>query len=221
VSWDEALDDIARRLADIRNRYGAKAVALGKGTRSGTSVADVERWLGRFLYLFGSPNWVSTTHVCNWHKDTGFSYTFGSSLPTPDLRHSKSFLLWGHNPSSTSLILAHDIVAARTRGMKTVVIDPRRVGIGSQANILLQPRPGTDGALALALINCFIEESWYDSAFVRQWTNGPLLLNIATNQLLTEADLIVNGAANRYFAWDEKTNQPIIYDPGTGSYERG
>jgi anaerobic selenocysteine-containing dehydrogenase len=49
VSWDEALNDIAAKLMAIRNRYGAKAVALGKGTRSGTSVDDVERWLGRFL----------------------------------------------------------------------------------------------------------------------------------------------------------------------------
>ena len=88
-------------------------MALGKGTKSGTSVDDVERWLGRFLYLYGSPNWVSTTHVCNWHKDTGFSFTFGTTIQTPDLAHSKTFLLWGHNPSSTSLILAHDIVAAR------------------------------------------------------------------------------------------------------------
>ncbi|MGZ9272218.1 MAG: molybdopterin-dependent oxidoreductase, partial [Candidatus Binatia bacterium] len=148
VSWDEALDDIARRLLSIREQHGAKAMALGKGTKSGTSVDDVERWLGRFLYLYGSPNWVSTTHVCNWHKDTGFSFTFGTTIQTPDVAHSKSFLLWGHNPSSTSLILAHDIVAARQRGMKTVVVDPRRVGIGANADILLQVRPGTDGALA-------------------------------------------------------------------------
>src|SRR5918994_6948295 len=220
ASWEEALDDIANRLSAIRNQYGAKALALGKGTRSGTSVADVERWLGRFLYLFGSPNWVSTTHVCNWHKDTGFSYTFGSSIPTPDLAHSKSFLLWGHNPSSTSLILAHDIVAARSRGTKTVVIDPRRVGIGSQADMLLQPRPGTDGALALALVHCLMEESWYDAGFARQWTNGPFLLNTATNKLVSEADLVANGAANRYLVWDEIKNQAVIYDPSTGGYER-
>ena len=220
VSWDQALDDIAQRLTSIRDRYGAKAVALAKGTKSGTSVDDVERWLGRFLYLFGSPNWVSTTHVCNWHRDTGFSFTFGTNLPTPDLAHSKTFLLWGHNPSSTSLVLAHDIVAARARGMKTVVVDPRRIGIGSQADVLLQVRPGTDGALALALIHCLIEESWYDAGFARQWTNGPFLLNGATGQVVTEADLTADGASNRYVVWDELKNQPAIYDPATGVYER-
>jgi anaerobic selenocysteine-containing dehydrogenase len=220
VSWNEALDDIARRILEIRDRYGARSIALAKGTKSGTSVDDVERWLGRLLNLIGSPNWVSTTHVCNWHKDTGFSYTFGTNLPTPDLEHSKTFLLWGHNPSSTSLILAHDIVQARSRGMKTVVVDPRRIGIGAQADMLLQPRPGADGALALALIHCLMEESWYDAAFARQWTNGTFLLNVATGGIVTEDGLSPAGASNRYMVWDEASAKPAVYDPATGNYDR-
>jgi anaerobic selenocysteine-containing dehydrogenase len=220
VSWDEALDDIASRLRTIREQHGAKALALGKGTRSGTSVDDVERWLGRFLYLFGSPNWVSTTHVCNWHKDTGFSYTFGANIPTPDLAHSKTFLLWGHNPSATSLILAHDIAAARSRGMKTIVVDPRRVGLGSQADMLLQVRPGTDGALALALIHCLMEEGWYDAAFARRWTNGPFLLDVESDALVTEADISQDGSADRCVVWNEAKDEPAVYDPATGEYER-
>jgi anaerobic selenocysteine-containing dehydrogenase len=221
VGWDEALDDIAGRLKTIREKYGALALALGKGTKSGTSVDDVERWLGRFLFLFGSPNWVSTTHVCNWHKDTAFSYTFGANIPTPDLAHSKTFLLWGHNPSSTSLILAHDIAAARAHGMKTVVVDPRRIGIGSQADMLLQVRPGTDGALALALIHCLMDESWYDAAFARRWTNGPFLLDAQTGALLTEADISQDGSAGRFVVWDEAKDEAAIYDPAAGDYESG
>ena len=220
IGWDQALDEIAGRIRDIRERYGPRAIALAKGTKSGTSVDDVERWLGRLLHLLGSPNWVSTTHVCNWHKDTGFSYTFGTNLPTPDLAHSKSFLLWGHNPSSTSLILAHDIVAARARGMQTVVVDPRRIGIGAQASILLQPRPGADGALALALIHCLLEESWYDAAFARQWTNGTFLLDRVSGRLLTQADISASGATDRYLVWDQSGNRPAVYDPATGTYDR-
>ena len=220
VSWEDALDDIARRLLSIREQDGAKALALGKGTKSGTSVDDVERWLGRFLYLYGSPNWVSTTHVCNWHKDTGFSFTFGTTIQTPDIAHSKSFLLWGHNPSSTSLILAHDIVAARQRGMKIVVVDPRRIGIGANADMLLQVRPGTDGALALALIHCLIEESWYDVEFVRRWTNGMFLLNTATGAVVSEADLSAAGSRTSFVVWDEAKNETVVYDPDSGAYAR-
>jgi anaerobic selenocysteine-containing dehydrogenase len=220
VTWDEALHDIAARLQSIRDRHGSRSVAMAKGTRSGTSVDDAERWLGRFLNLFGSPNWVSTTHVCNWHKDTGFSYTFGTNLPTPDLAHSQTFLLWGHNPSSTSLVLAHDIVAARVRGMKTIVVDPRRVGIGGQADVLLPVRPGSDGALALALVHAFMEEGWYDAGFARRWTNGPFLMNLDTGRVVTESDLAPGGRANRYVVWDERTQQPVLYDAASGAFER-
>ncbi len=220
VGWDEALDDIARRLSEIRERYGARAVALAKGTQGGTSVSDAERWLARFLNRFGSPNWTSTTHVCNWHKDTGFSYMFGVEIPTPDVAHSNAFLLWGHNPSSTSLILAHDIVAARKRGMKIVAVDPRRVGIAAQADVLLQVRPGTDGALALALIDVAIKEKLFDENFVRQWTNGTFLIRLDNGAPLTEADLTTGGSPERFVAWDEIAGAPVIYDSVSGSYER-
>ena len=219
ISWDEALDDIAERLNSIRETYGPRAVALAKGTGGGTSVSDAERWLSRFLNSFGSPNWVSTTHVCNWHKDTGFSYTFGVDIPTPDVAHSGAFLLWGHNPSATSLILAHDIVAAKKRGMKIVAVDPRRVGIAGQAEVLLQVRPGTDGALALALIHVVIKDKLYDDAFVRQWTNGPLLVRADTARCLTEADLTNGGSPERFVAWDETSEAPVIYDPVSGSFD--
>jgi anaerobic selenocysteine-containing dehydrogenase len=218
VSWDEALDDIARKINAIRESDGARAVALAKGTTGGTSISDAERWLSRFLNLLGSPNWVSTTHVCNWHKDTGFSYTFGVEIPTPDVAHSNLFLLWGHNPSSTSLILAHDIVAARKRGMKVVAVDPRRVGIAAQADILLQVRPGTDGALALALIDVVIKQKLYDEAFVRRWTNGSFLLRADTGAPLTEADLNQAGSSERFVAWDERSDAAVAYDPAAGRF---
>jgi anaerobic selenocysteine-containing dehydrogenase len=219
VSWDEALGDIAARLHFVRATYGAPAVALAKGTGGGTSVSDAERWLSRFINRFGSPNWVSTTHVCNWHKDTGFTYTFGVEIPTPDLAHSNAFLLWGHNPSSTSLILAHDIVAARKRGMKIVAVDPRRVGIAAQADVLLQVRPGADGALALAIIDVVITDKLYDDAFVRQWTNGPLLIRTDNGNVLTESDLSLSGSPERFLVWNEAGGAPVAYDPACGDFE--
>ena len=218
ISWEQALDEIAHRLLSIRAQFGPRSVALAKGTGGGTSVSDAERWLGRFLNSFGSPNWVSTTHVCNWHKDTGFTYTFGVEIPTPDVAHSNAFLLWGHNPSSTSLILAHDIVAARKRGMKIVAVDPRRVGIAAQADVLLQVRPGADGALALAMLDVMIKEKLFDESFVRQWTNGTFLIRRDNGAPLTEADLTSDGSRSRFVAWDENANRPVIYDPESALY---
>ncbi len=221
VSWDEALDDIAGRLLRIRERYGAEAIAMARGTASGTSVDDVNQWSTRLLNRLGSPNSVSTTHVCNWHRDTAFSYTFGVAQPSPDVLHSGAFLLWGHNPASTQLMLAQDTATARKRGMKVVVVDPRRVGFGNQADALLQVRPGADGALALALIHVLIDEGRHDEAFVRDWTNGPFLLRRHTGEALTAADVIAGGSAEQYLVWDEATQRAVAYDPAGRVYAAG
>ena len=218
VDWDQALDDIAARLLDIRERHGAEAIVMARGTASGTSTDDVNGWSSRLLNLIGSPNSLSTTHVCNWHKDTAFSYTFGVPQPSPDVLHSGAFLLWGHNPSSTQLLLAQDAVTARKRGMKVVVVDPRKVGLGSQADVLLQVRPGSDGALALGMVHVLIEEGLYDEDFVRDWTNGPFLLRTDTGKPLTEAELAAGGSPERYMVWDEASNRAVVYDPATRAY---
>ena len=103
--------------------------------------------------------------------------------------------------------------------MKIVAVDPRRVGIAAQADVLLQVRPGTDGALALAMIDVAITEKLFDDSFVRQWTNGTFLIRLDTGAALTEADLTASGSADRFVAWDEIANVPILYDSLTGGFE--
>ena len=83
---------------------------------------------------------------------------------------------------------------------------------------MLQVRPGTDGALALALIDVVIKQKLYDEAFVRQWTNGSFLLRADTGAPLTEADLNPAGSSERFVAWDERGNTPVVYDPVMGRF---
>ena len=73
--------------------------------------------------------------------------------------------------------------------MKLIVIDPRHVGLANKADVWLRVRPGTDGALALGLANLMIERGWYDRDFMRDWSNGPLLVRADTGRLLRESDL--------------------------------
>ena len=87
-----------------------------------------------------------------------------------------------------------------------------------QADLLLQVRPGTDGALALALIDVVIRQELYDDAFVRQWTNAAFLLRSDTGAALTEADIAARGSQDRLVAWDERSNKPVIYDPSSGNF---
>src|SRR5262249_62173254 len=80
-------------------------------------------------------------------------------------------------------------------GARLVVVDPRRAGLANKAYVWLRVLPGTDGALALGLASAMIERGWYDAAFIRDWTNGPLLVRADNGRLLREAELAAGGGA--------------------------
>jgi anaerobic selenocysteine-containing dehydrogenase len=136
-----------------------------------------------------------------------------------DIARSGCLILWGYNPSSTRLTHATATVAARKRGMKLIVIDPRNAGLANKADIWLRVRPGSDGALALGLANLMIERGWFDRDFIRDWSNGPLLVRNDTGRLLRESDLVPSSTTSRYLAWDAQAGRPIPYDPATGRYD--
>ncbi len=220
-TWDEALDLIAEKMLAIRQTSGAEAVAFNKGTVGGTALTDTERWLQRLIHHFGTPNIGGTTHLCQWPRDTGAAhYTFGTPvLAMPDVARSGCIVLWGSSPTANFLSLGRDIAAAKARGAKLLVVDPRRVGLANKADVFLQVRPGTDGALALGLIHLLIRERLYDDAFVRDWTNAPFLVRDDTGALLTDADRSgVATAPRRYVAADENSDRLVTYDPARGAY---
>jgi anaerobic selenocysteine-containing dehydrogenase len=191
VSWDEALDDIARRVLDARDTYGPDTIVFAKGTSSGTGMGDAERWLKRLSNLLGTPNTVGTVHLCNWPRDESTRYTFGAPMTPPDLERSGCFLLWGANPSATNIRMAEAIQQARKRGMKLVTVDPRRVGVATHSDVHLFVQPGTDGALALSLAHVLVERGWLDAEFVQRWTNAPFLVRQDTGRLLRWNELSV------------------------------
>jgi anaerobic selenocysteine-containing dehydrogenase len=220
-SWDEALDLIARRMLEVRASSGAQAVAFNKGTVGGTALTDSERWLQRLINHFGTPNLGGTTHLCQWPRDTGGAlYTFGThALPMPDVARSACIVLWGSNPNGNFLSMATDIAAAKARGAKLLVVDPRRVGLANKADVWLQVRPGTDGALALGLIHLLIRDGGYDAAFVSEWTNAPFLVRDDTGALLTGADLHGDpSSGGLYVAASDVDDDLVLYDAARGAY---
>ena len=104
------------------------------------------------------------------------------------------------------------------RSTRLIVIDPRHVGLANKADLWLRVRPGTDGALALGIANVMIERGWYDRDFIRDWSNGPLLVRADTGRLLTEKDLAAAGDPRCTFAWDSAAARPVAYDTATGRY---
>jgi anaerobic selenocysteine-containing dehydrogenase len=143
------------------------------------------------------------------------------NLPQPDYEQARCILLWGYNPQASQLADALRITRAKARGATLIVIDPRRAGVVEKADCWLRVRPGSDGALALAMIHVLLEEALYDAAFVRDWTNGPLLVREDTQQLLTERDLAPAGHQETFVAWDHRHTTPVAYRPDRGYAQDG
>jgi anaerobic selenocysteine-containing dehydrogenase len=197
VAWDEALDLVATRLRSLADAHGPETVAFAVTSPSGTAISDAAPWIDRLINAFGSPNNCYATEICNWHKDHATRFTFGHGVAAPDLERAGCVLYWGHNPSTSWLTHATGAVAARARGARLIVVDPRRAGLAAKADLWLRVRPGADGALALGIAGVMINEGWFDREFVRDWTNGPFLVRADTGRFLTERDLAPRGAADR------------------------
>ncbi len=219
IGWEEALATSAQELGRIRNQDGAESVAFSVTSPSATAISDSILWIERLIHAFGSPNWVYATELCNWHKDYARAYTFGVGLPAPDFAQTGCVLLWGQNPSTSWLTHAIGAAAAKVRGAKLIVIDPRQAGLANKADLWLRARPGTDGALALGVAGVMLDEGWYDHDFMRDWSNGPFLVNPKTEMFLTAADLSSRGNPRLLVAWNETSNRPVLYDPSIGAYE--
>ncbi|WP_423199606.1 MULTISPECIES: molybdopterin-dependent oxidoreductase [unclassified Cupriavidus] len=198
IGWDEALDEIASRLLAQRAAGGAESVAFAVTTPSGTPMVDSFEWVERFIRCFGSPNLLYAVEICGWHKDYAHALTFGRGIGVPDLDHAEVVVLWGHNPARTWLAQASRVAAARQRGARVVVIDPKQDGSGQQADLWLRVRPGADAALALGAIRHLLVTQSYDAAFVRQWTNAPLLVDVASGRLMRAAELWADAPANHF-----------------------
>lgn len=170
ISWDEALDTIAAKLKEIKEKYGPEALGWHRGQGPGwESNFD---YVARFMVTYGSPNFSSHGQLCHIPRGIGHFFTYGW-LPIPDWENTRCMVLWGYNPAETSLPNhMRRIIKAKERGAKLIVIDPRFSKTASKADIWVQPRPGTDGALALGMINVIIKENLYDKEFVEQWTTG-------------------------------------------------
>jgi len=172
VSWDQALDDIAVKLTKVRETYAPESFATTHGTGPRPS-SPATTALARAL---GSPNVISTDlHICYAPSVLMGICTLGHSVLMevgPDYRAAECIIVWGGNPVNSHGPRGRDVLDAKRRGAKLIVIDPRRIQLAQKADLWLQVRPATDAALALGMIRLIIEEELYDKDFVTRWCHG-------------------------------------------------
>jgi anaerobic selenocysteine-containing dehydrogenase len=224
MGWEEALNVVAGKLQELAREHGPESVVFSSVSPSTSAIVDCIDWIQRLQHAYGSPNLVVSMELCGWGRYLASLYTYGAPVPgeyMPDLDRAGCILFWGYNPVVSRLAHATATREALRRGAKLIVVDPRRAGFAAQADSWLRVRPGTDGALALAITNLMIERGWYDAPFVRRWTNGPLLVRTDTRRMLRAADLVHPGDPGHYVAWDETAGQLVVVDPAAGGTDIG
>jgi len=183
ISWDEALDTIAAKFIDIKDKYGAEAVVFNQGTGR-----DIVPYMSRLAWSYGSPNYTCTLSgfACFIPRISAMAATTGSfwvsdcaqnfadRYDNPEWEPPEHMILWGNNPvvSNADGFYGHWVIDLMKRGTKFITVDPRVTWLGSKSEHLLQLRPGTDAALALGMLNVIISEGLYDKAFVDKWCTG-------------------------------------------------
>lgn len=177
ITWDEALETIAAKFNQIKKDYGAEKVLFMTGDPKEPRSA-----LQRLAFTFGSPNMGTESSTCYKACELSAKLTYGTEcrtasslaiggIPTPG--KTSVALIWANNPAWSAPFSFNGMRTGKGSGTKYIVVDPRVTPTVEQiADIHLQLRPGTDGALALCFGNYLIENDAYDKEFIEKWAHG-------------------------------------------------
>lgn len=171
ISWDEALDTIAGRLKHVLDTDGPTAYASLFGDVVGMSGHMGGELIHRFCDLLGTPNRFLPDQMCFKSGARAQIVTIGK-FAQPDPENARCIIIWGHNPHASFPISVPRIQTALDAGARLIVIDPRRIPFARRADLHVQPRPGTDCALALAMLNVIVTENLCDNEVIDGWTMG-------------------------------------------------
>ena len=171
ITWDEALDTIAARLRAVSQEFGPESILPYSyaGTMGMLNGAGMDR---RFFHRLGASRLDRT--ICSTAGAAGLTAALGLRYGTEpeQFRHSKLIIAWGANILGTNVHLWPFIVEARRNGAKLLVIDPHRNRTGAAADKHFSINPGSDLALALAMMHVIIGEKLHDADYVERYTDG-------------------------------------------------
>lgn len=170
VSWDEALDFVAKKLDYIKKKYGPETVALITHGSGG-------KLLTTLMKAYGSDSIAGPSYAqCKGPREVAFSLTFGTALESPeptDIRDTRCLVLIGsHLGENMHNTQVQEMADAIDRKATIITVDPRFSTVASKSKFWLPIKPSTDIALLLAWMNVIINNGWYDKDYVEKYTTG-------------------------------------------------
>jgi DMSO reductase family type II enzyme molybdopterin subunit len=218
LSWDQVLTELADQLIDVLVEDGPDCVVYDQGT------TNIDNGLGSLMemHFFGSG--IGAASIDSWagvgDLPNGLIQTWGTYMSegtADDWYLSDYIFIWIGNPNYTRVPDAHFLWEARYRGAKVVTIAPDFSPSTVHADRWLNPRMGTDAALALAMARVIIDDELYDAAFVREQTDMPFLVRDDTGRFLREADVVEGGAEDQFYIWNEVSGRKQLATGTWGS----
>jgi anaerobic selenocysteine-containing dehydrogenase len=174
ISWNEALDSISGKMKEAIAKYGAQTIAISQGTGRGYN-----RYTHRFARSIGTANIISPGYICHsprlglYGQVTGYGrlycdyHGWGGVYPKTQIMWAKQLEI-----SSADSEMAYWFMNSLNYTKNLIIIDPRATALSTRATLWLQPRPGTDCALAMGMINYIVNNGLWDTEFVDNWTFG-------------------------------------------------
>ncbi len=222
ISWEKAIDIIAHKLLDAKKEHGAESLMVSTGGGGNPEIFSISR----FCSIFGTPTWFEPGCAqCYLPRMLSYTMMYGGNDPsiadtqameiykTEDPK-IKTLVMWGTAPSYSSPASGGGtVVELRSKGVQTVVIDPRFTPDAARAQVWLPIQPGTDVALQLCWIRYIIEKELFDKEFVMKWTNLPYLVNVETKMLWRHEESTDPDVPDTFMVFDKKTDtaQPLAY----------
>jgi DMSO reductase family type II enzyme molybdopterin subunit len=217
VTWDEALADIADRFIDTCVAHGPESVTFGMGTQMAMKRASSMAYF-RFTNISGSPMPEAFAGVGD--LPTGVYLTIGEALlgdTAASIFKSRTCLIWYGNPAVTRIPDAHFFWEARYNGTEVIAISPEFTPTAMHSSKWVNPKPGSDAALAMAMVQTIITDRSFDADYIREQTDLPFLVRTDNRKFLRATDLTDDAGASdqEFYFWDEAT-AALAKAPGTG-----
>jgi anaerobic selenocysteine-containing dehydrogenase len=212
VPWDEALDEIADQFAEIRAKHGGPSL-VGAVSSAYFSRGAMVALLMRSL---GSPNWMMNQDLCGGCRALSDRIMGLAIAGGEDIERTRCALVVGRNPSAADPVQWMALKAAKKRGARIVAIDPARTPAVDLADLWLRPRPGTDAAIALAMIDVIVREGLHDVEFLARWCHGFEALKDRAAQFPPERAAALAGVAA-----DDIVRAARMYADGPSTFVSG
>lgn len=225
LSWDAALRRLADAILDAEAEHGIETVVYDNGTSNidwGPSTVGEMRLFGllgaTMLDGFAGTGDLAMGAVQTW----GTSFVDGSA---DDWCRADTLIFWHCNPVATRIPDAHFATEARYRGATVITITPDYSPSAVHASLWVNPRPGSDAALALGLVRALLERNAIDAPYVREQTDLPFLVRDDTGRFLRQSDLQEKGRDDIFYVWDvhagKLTEAPATFGQSSDSLALG